>query len=61
MLILKDRPSTALKVDKKKQLTPLAVYVEIHIYNTKGERFYSFQLSNEVSKFTIHGIKLNAS
>ena len=44
MLIVKDRPSTALRIDKKKQLTPLAVYVEMHIYNTKGERFYLFQI-----------------
>ena len=40
-------------VDKKKQLTPLAIYVDIHITNQRKNVPYLFQLYGELSKFTI--------
>ena len=45
-------------IDKKKQLTPLAIYVDIHITNQRKNVLYLFQSYCELSKFTIYGIKL---
>ena len=40
-------------VDKKKQLTPLAIYVDIHITNQRKNVLYLFHLNGELSKFPI--------
>lgn len=40
-------------VDKKKQLTPLVIYVRIHITNQRKNVLTYSTYSDELSKFTI--------